>query len=422
MYSNLIELAALEQEYAINARHYLHKNPELSGEEDNTVRYIIDELVHLGIEYVNIPDGGVIGIIEGKGEGKTLLLRADIDALPMQEAENNLKQRKAAVSHTPNVAHTCGHDAHTAILLGAAKALLQNDIITAGRVIFMFERGEEATSNVVNIIRYFESENIQIDAAFGLHMSADLHSGKIAISPEPPCAGMCNLKATVKGNSNTFYSENKQGGDVVKCFSRINGDILSYKLRKVSAKEQFSYSLCTVATDEEHEFASPKSLTFSGSARFFEYERMSHFAEYFKTTIKNHAKLEGCTYAIDELEVVLGNTKNNKEVTQITESAFKSVFGGDAVTENKSSMGSETFSFISALYPSVFVYLGTKNEEIGTGAAHHNPYFDVDDSVLKFGIAAHITFVAEMLESHKPIQFTKEAENLHALLQKMQNL
>lgn len=422
MKANLIELAAMEEEYAITARRYLHENPELSGMEENTVRFVANELEKLGIKYVNIPDGGVIGIIESGREGKTLLLRADIDALPMQETENNLKQRKAAVSRTKNVAHTCGHDAHTAILLGAAKAILQNDIIARGRIIFMFERGEEATSNVVNIIRYLESENIQIDAAFGLHMSADLHSGKIAISEEPPCAGMCNLKATIKGLGNTFYTSGGQGADVVRCFSRVNGDILSYKLRKVSAEEKFSYSLCTVETDDQHEFASPQVLTFSGSARFFEYDRMSHFADFFKATLRNQTKLEGCTYTLDELEVVLGNTKNNKDVVEISKSAFVSVFGSDAIANNKSSMGSETFSFISALYPSAFVYLGTKNEEIGTGAAHHNPHFDVDDSVLKLGIAAHIAFVVEMMKTGKPIQFKKEAENLEALLEKMQNL
>ena len=121
-----LEVAKKYEEYMIEMRRYFHENPELSNMEDKTVEKICGELDAMGIEYVVIPNGGILAKIVGKAEGRKVLLRADIDALPVLETPDNLKEGgRTCVSKVPGVMHACGHDGHIAMLLGAAKILLE---------------------------------------------------------------------------------------------------------------------------------------------------------------------------------------------------------------------------------------------------------------------------------------------------------
>ena len=120
-----LELAKKYENYMIELRRYFHENPELSSQEDKTVEKLCEELDKLGIEYTVIPNGGILAKIVGKEDGRKVLLRADIDALPVLETPDNLKEgKRTCISKTPGVMHACGHDGHMAMLLGAAKILL----------------------------------------------------------------------------------------------------------------------------------------------------------------------------------------------------------------------------------------------------------------------------------------------------------
>ena len=140
----IFEHAKKYEDYIISLRRYFHENPELSGEEDNTIGKIAEELDSMGIEYVDIKPGGILAKISGCSESeKTVLLRADVDALLVGETEENLRQKKTCVSKKSGVMHACGHDGHTAMLLGAAKILTENRKEINGTVYLCFERGEE---------------------------------------------------------------------------------------------------------------------------------------------------------------------------------------------------------------------------------------------------------------------------------------
>ena len=136
-------MAKQVESYVIDLRRDLHLHPEISLQEVRTIQVVTDELTKMGIDFEVVPNGGVIGCIKGAHEGKSLILRADLDALPMKEAETNLKGQKVAVSKNNDAAHTCGHDGHTAMLLGAAKILNQHKENLNGTVILAFEQGEE---------------------------------------------------------------------------------------------------------------------------------------------------------------------------------------------------------------------------------------------------------------------------------------
>ena len=124
-------------------RRWLHEHPELSGQETQTMDYIVKALEEMGLSIHIIPDGGVIGVLNERAEGPCVLLRADVDALPVMESEENLVERRCCISKNPGVMHACGHDAHTAMLLAAARALTAIKEDVQGCVLFVFERGEE---------------------------------------------------------------------------------------------------------------------------------------------------------------------------------------------------------------------------------------------------------------------------------------
>ena len=123
------------EDYVISTRRYLHENPEIGLQEKNTIQYVTNELNKMSIPFEIVENGGIIGYIEGNKPGKKIILRADLDALPMKESEFNLKQKKEVVSKNDAAAHTCGHDAHTAMLLGAAKILAAHkDLMTDAEI------------------------------------------------------------------------------------------------------------------------------------------------------------------------------------------------------------------------------------------------------------------------------------------------
>ena len=138
-------------DYMVRIRRHMHEYPENSGVEYETVKYIASELDALGIEYVVVPEGGIIGQIHGGKPGKTVLLRADMDALPIKESKTNLTKEKVCISKNDGVSHACGHDAHTAMLLAEAKILNENKEDLNGNIVLLFERGEEAGGNIRNL-------------------------------------------------------------------------------------------------------------------------------------------------------------------------------------------------------------------------------------------------------------------------------
>ena len=176
-----LELAKKYYDYMVGVRRYLHENPELTGQEYNTVKYIDGELTKMGIEHTVVENGGILGYIRGPKPGRTVLLRADCDALPVLE-KDNLKNCRVVWSKNEGVMHACGHDSHVAGLLGAAKILLDKKDEIEGTVILCFERGEEGGGNVRYIFAYMEKNNIHVDSCFGLHVGCARPTGKIAVN------------------------------------------------------------------------------------------------------------------------------------------------------------------------------------------------------------------------------------------------
>lgn len=193
------ELRALLDEVAsetIRNRHWLHEHPELSLAEKETSAFICRRMDELGIPWERVGEYGLIGRLEC-GPGKTVLLRADMDALPVEESPENLCRPKAAVSGTPGISHACGHDAHVAMLLSAMKVLSAARSRLHGTVLFCFEQAEETGKGVQPMLDALA--RYQVDTAWAIHVYAGLDSGKISVDPGARMAGLAAYTVRLNG-------------------------------------------------------------------------------------------------------------------------------------------------------------------------------------------------------------------------------
>lgn len=381
----------------VACQRHLHRYPELSGKEENTVALIKKELQTLGIPYVEVPDGGVLGFIEGERAGKSVLLRADIDALPVTEDTENLTRRKAAVSENVGVAHLCGHDAHTAMLLAAARVLVTRQSELAGRVILMFERGEERTCNCIKLFRYIEREGIAVDSAFAVHTYAGLESGLLAINDGPVMASnFCfDVKIYGKGGHGAYPHT---ATNPIDCFAALHSALLGIRMRKISPHHPFTMTVGQVMAGNTNNII-PAELYFRGAVRFYHAEDGDIFRRELDATLQGITAAFGCTY---EYTLRRGPCKpviNDSACAALAATAIGAEIGAARITVTEPQLLSETFGKASCAWPGVYALLGIRNAEKGMGAEHHHPRFELDADALKYGAAAYAAYAVAFLAS-----------------------
>lgn len=396
-----IELAAKYEDYIINMRRYFHENPELSNLEHNTIKTISAELDSMGINYIIVENGGILANIKGeKDNGKAVLLRADIDALPVQETPDNLKVGgRTCMSKADGVMHACGHDGHIAMLLGAAKILCEKKEEIEGTVYLCFERGEEAVGNVGYIFAYIEKHGIKIDTVYGIHLLATAPSGYMIINDTNMMAGAMAFDITIDGHGG-HGSRPDQAVNPIDAFWAIYGGMLSLRVQKIDPYKTLTYSIGKVNAGNAGNII-PQTLNFSGSMRTFDQEGagMTFYNE-LRHLIDSTCEAYGCRpvynfYTKPGLPIV-----NDPELAQFARKVIGGDIGTDIVGEGEPWMASDSYSQYLKQWPGVYAFLGMENKEKGVGAAHHNQAFDVDESVLMLGSASAATYAIEYLRTH----------------------
>lgn len=393
-----LELAKKYENYMIELRRYFHENPELSSQEDKTVEKLCEELDKLGIEYTVIPNGGILAKIVGKEDGRKVLLRADIDALPVLETPDNLKEgKRTCISKTPGVMHACGHDGHMAMLLGAAKILLDKKDEIEGTVYLCFERGEEGTGNVKYIFAYIEREGIEIDAVYSTHLLATAPTGYLAINDAGMMAGAMGFDITIDGQGG-HGSRPDQSINPIDAFWAIYGGMLSLRLQKVDPYKTCTYSVGKLSGGVVGNVI-PQTVSFAGTMRTFDREDagMTFYNE-FRHLIDKTCEAYKCRpiynrYTLPGLPVV-----NDTDMAQWARKVIGEELGAENVGTWEPWMASESYGQYLAQWPGVFAFLGMENEEKGVGAAHHNQAFDIDEDVLKLGATGAATYAIEYLK------------------------
>lgn len=386
---NIWQEALKAEDYVIRCRRHLHENPELSDQEDATCAFILAQLQTMGIEAVDVPKGGVMGFIHGGKPGKTVLLRADIDALPVQEDPMNEKQPKVCVSKNPGVSHACGHDTHTAILLGASKILQEHREAFAGEIVLYFERGEEAGHGDYHMVKYLQDNHIHIDGCWAQHIKPFLPAGTMGLIPGGIYAG------------NTSYGAAIVGENALACGIAIVSSLNTARMREMTPYEKVTLSTNKLQLGEDG------ICRIGGTCRYYDIDKAGRpMRDVIRNIITETVDAYGCTTLkpVGKGSMTRG-VINNPVCYEIAKQAIGAVIGGENIREHEPTMGAESFSILSAYYPSFYASTGGGNPEKGMTANNHSPKFEVDDSGLKTGVAAAVAYALAFLAYDKPIPF-----------------
>jgi len=402
-------------DYIINLRREFHEQPETSLQEHRTKKVIKQELSKANISYEDIEAGGIIGYINGEHKGKTIVLRADIDALPIKESSENLLNVKESISKIEGKAHMCGHDGHTAMLLGAAKILSQHKNQLNGNVLLAFEQGEEKGQGVYKLLKRLLE--IGADGVWGIHLKSDLQAGKISVEPGARMASACSFDVLIEGKSG-HASRPDLAISPIDCFYDFYGRFKDIKNKYLNPFDPITFSVGSVQAGKTGNVI-PGKLRFQGTIRYLNYKQGLKAEEKFREILKKTTEMNNCHYEYLRSPSAKDSTiYNHPGCSTIAENAVKKTLGKKYLKKHPIWMASDTYSYYLRYFPGVYAFLGIKNEELGTGAEHHNPKFDLDESALKNGTAITVQYTLDFLNNKKPIVFTEEKESLHSLFVK----
>lgn len=380
------------EEYVIRCRRWFHEHAELSDQEEETVAFILEQLQEAGIECVDVPKGGVMGFIDGAKPGKTVLLRADIDALPMQEDSWNAKQPKVCVSKNDGAAHTCGHDTHAAMLLASARILHAHREELEGRVVLYFERGEEHGNGDYYMMKYIQDNNIHIDGCWAMHNRVGIPTGTMAIFPGPMYGGSAGWGTVVVGEN------------ALACAVAILNNLNTARMRVVSPQDTCTFVVTKLQYGTEN-VTQADACQIGGSCRYYDIDKAGRpMRDMIYETIKNTCEAYGCTTAKPLKKANMSwPCINDATCTQIAREAVGTIIGPENICTQEPSMGHESYSVLAAYYPSIMCALGAGNEEKGMTVAAHNPKHEPDEGCLKIGVAATVSYVYAFLAHKDPI-------------------
>lgn len=383
-------LALQEKDYIIGLRRWFHAHPELGRHEIRTTERIVSELRSFGIEVQTFPDiTGCIGTLRGARPGKTVMLRADIDALPIQEADLS----KPYASQNPGVMHACGHDSHTAMLLGAAKLLAAHREEISGTVKFLFQMAEEVGADA----REYPKRGCLdgVDAIYGSHIWTLLPSGKFNIEAGPRMASSDRFTIRIHGKA-AHGSAPHQGRDAVLAAAGVVMALQSLVSRTNDPQNTFVLTTGVMnGGTRDNIIAAEAELI--GTTRTFNREFRKTLPDMILRTAKAAAEAYGCTAELDYFFGPAPVINDHEDLNDIVRAAAKDLLGEDALVPMDRQMGAEDFSVYMEHVPGVFAFLGCRNEAKGIDSPHHSTTFDIDEDVLPSGTAMYMRFAVDYL-------------------------
>ncbi len=377
-------------------RRHLHEHPELGFEEFETAQFIGQRLASLGVEEIRtgINGTGVTGLIWGSGQGlrdtKVILLRADIDALPILE-ENQVDY----VSRHPGVMHACGHDAHTAILLGVARTLIDHRDQFAGTVKLLFQPAEEVgIGGAIGMIEEGVLENPHVDAVFGLHVNPAVPTGIVQVGAGPIFAVVDEFDITVIGRGgHGAYLNNAI--DPISIGMQIVGSLHTRVSRELDPLAQAVVNVCAFHAGQAHNVV-PATSTFRGTVRTFDPDLRDRLQQRISEISIAIAKASGATA---EIQYVRGcpAAVNDAGFTELVRDSAVAALGMERVELMRQEMGAEDFAWFLQERPGSYIYVGSGNVERGIVWDCHHPRFDIDEECLVTGIEVTVAVVASFL-------------------------
>jgi amidohydrolase len=390
---NLEQFQNQYYESLLTWRRHLHQNPELSWEEYETTAYIEQELRKIGITAIQKPlKTGLIALIEGKNPSKKCVaLRADIDALPIQEA-NHCEYK----STKEGIMHACGHDVHSTCLLGAAQYLWNHREDFEGTIKLIFQPSEEKQpSGAEALIEAGALANPTVSSIIGLHVTPELETGKLGFRKGKFMASADEIYMTVHGKGGHAASPHLCIDPII-----ISANIL-IALQQLVSRYSNPITPTVLSFGDIHGFGAtniiPEKVTLKGTLRTFDEAWREVLHSKINSICQNIAESFGGSCEID-IPKGLSYVNNDDNITEIIQNTASKLLGKENIVEMPIRMGAEDFSAYGHQIPSSFFRLGTGNISKNITATVHNPKFDIDENALAIGAFAMAKMGIKLLE------------------------
>jgi amidohydrolase len=366
------------REEVVGWRRHLHRNPELSFHEEKTAQFVYETLESFdNLELSRPTKTSVVARLIGTKPGRTLAIRADMDALPIEE-ENSFE----FASKNPGVMHACGHDGHTAMLLGAAKILcgLKNKI--NGEVRFLFQHAEELyPGGAEEMVEAGAMDGV--DAVIGIHLWAPMEVGKIGVAYGPFMASPDTFWITITGRGGHAAMPH-QAVDSIAIGAQVVTNLQHVVSRSVDPLDNVVVSVTKFTGGTTHNVI-PGTVEMLGTVRTLDPEVRKKIPEIMERVVKGITEAHGASYGF-EYQFGYRPVINDEEVTRVIEETVREVLGGETLEVMRPNMGGEDFSALQQKAPGTFFYVGAGNEDKGIVYPHHHPRFTIDEDALPYGL------------------------------------
>ncbi|MBS5633899.1 MAG: amidohydrolase [Clostridiales bacterium] len=388
-------LAEKYEGYIIEQRRWFHAHPELSWEEFGTTDHIQEELEKMGLEVHRFEGrpGCTAMIYGGKAVpgAKTVALRADIDALPVEE-----KTGLPFASENPGVMHACGHDNHMAMLLGAAKILCEVKDELEGNVKLLFQAAEETCFGA----EYYVQQGVLdgVDAIYGQHIWAGLEAPYLNVQPGVRMASCDNFTITVEGSS-THGSTPHLGTDAIVAAASIIMNIQTIVSRNNDPLNALVVSIGEIHGGQRFNILANK-VVMEGTCRTHSREMRGKIEPLLRRICEDTAAAFGAKAELKYDAFPSPVINDHDDLNQIAHDAAVKLYGEEGIKEMPRVMGSEDFAYFMDVVPGIFGFLGSRDAE--HQASNHNDCYDVPEDVLKRGAAMHAQFAADYLSAKAP--------------------
>jgi amidohydrolase len=369
-----------DQKYITQLRREIHQYPELSGQEERTAGRVCEELGKMGISDIrkNIAGHGVVAVI-GEGAGPTVALRADMDALPIQE-----KTGLAFSSACDGVMHACGHDAHTAMLLGAAKLLKQQESQIAGKVVLIFQPAEEnaPVGGARPMIEAGALENPKPDAVFGLHVWPSLPVGKVGVKPGYLMGASDRFQIRIQGKGG-HASMPHETVDAALVAVQVAQALQTVVSRNLNPMDAGVITIGKIEAGTRYNVIADEAVL-EGTVRSFRPEARDLLEKRFREIVEHVAQSMGAQV---EMTYRRGYPvlQNSQEAVEIVRKTAVEVLGGEALPPIEAALTAEDFAVYLEHFPGAFFWLGCGFDDAGKNYPLHHPQFHLNEQVLPLG-------------------------------------
>jgi amidohydrolase len=374
----------------IELRRDFHMHPELANEEMRTSGVVGDVLERLGLKVRRgVAGTGVVGLLEGKGKGKTVALRADMDALPIQD-----QKKVPHASRVEGRMHACGHDAHTAMLLGAAMVLADIRSQINGSVKFIFQPAEETIGGAARMIEEGVLKNPDVDAVFGLHVSPELDVGMVGIRYGTANACSDDVVIEIMGKS-AHGAKPNEGIDAIVVSAQVINALQQIISRGIDPLESAALTIGTIKGGSQANIIADM-VSMTGTIRALDSAVRDNIQKSIEEITANVCRAMGAKHRV-AFEPGYPLLENDDAMTDLLKNAAVKIVGDKVVEIQRPRLGVEDFAYYLQRVPGAFWRLGTGNREKGIQCVAHSPYFDIDEDALPIGTAVHVQTVLDYL-------------------------